>query len=197
MRLITKRVEELLVPPLPEYSYICDGEIKQSECKGSMIFRDPDYMLITPQDILESFSFYSILNRKLRGRKLKRWENYVSKYQIGIENLDTRIVLRENALLTIYVDGVTVCEVDGETVIKEYRVVGTNKNFEEELGSLKSIKPTLLIVNQRDPWFMLTAYRVLYITPELRKELSRLVGTSRIECDKIENEDNITICYIR
>ncbi|BFH73708.1 hypothetical protein SJAV_16520 [Sulfurisphaera javensis] len=196
VKLKTRNVEELLVPPLPEYSYICNGEIRQTECKGSLIFRDPDYILITPQDVLQSFSFQSIINKKLRGRKLERWKNYIVKYNLEIENKDMRVLLENSALLTVYVDGISVCEINGEVVMKEYRVVGSTKNFDEELKSLKNLNPSLILINQRDPWYMLTAYRVLYITPELRKELSQLVGLSRIECDKIEYNET-TICYIR
>jgi len=42
---------------------------------------------------------------------------------------------------------------------------------------------------------MLTAYRVTYITPDLKKELSKFVGISKIDCDKIEHEGT-TICYV-
>ena len=195
VKLITRKIEEIVVPPLPEYSYICEGELRQTQCKGSMIFRDPDFILITPQDILQSFSLHSVIDNKLRGRKLDRWETYLKKYNIELEGQDTRVLLENNALLTIYVDGLTVCEVNGEVVTKEYRIVGSSKNVEEELNSLKELKPSLIIVSQRDFWYMLTAYRVTYITPDLKKELSKLVGISKIDCDKIEHEGT-TICYV-
>ena len=194
-KLITRKIEEIVVPPLPEYSYICEGELKQTQCKGSMIFRDPDFILITSLDVLQSFSLHSIIDNKLRGRKLNRWETYLKKYNIELEGQDTRILLENNGLLTIYVDGLTVCEVDGEVVMKEYRIVGSGKNVEEELNSLKELKPNLITVSQRDFWYMLTAYRVTYITPDLRKALNKFVGISRIDCDKIEYEGT-TICYI-
>lgn len=195
VKLKPTKPEEVIIPPLPEYSYVCDGEIRQIECKGAMIFRDPDYILINPQDILQSFSFRAILDKKLRGRKLERWENYVSKYNIELEDVDTRVILENNALLTVYVDGLSVCDVNGETVIKEYRVIGTNKNYEDMLASLKNLNPHLIIVNQRDLWYVITAYRVLYITPELKKALTQLIGLTRLECNKIENNKTL-ICYI-
>lgn len=195
VKLIAKRVEEILVPPLPEYSYICGGEIKQSQCKGSIIFRDPDFILITSQEILESFSIRAIINNKLKGRKLQRWVGYIKKYDIELEGQDTRVLLEDNALLTIYVDGISVCDIDGEIVTKEYRIVGSDKNLDGNLKSLKGLKPDLILVTKRDFWTMLTAYKVIYITPDLRKALSKLVGLSRMECNSIEY-DNTTICYI-
>ena len=195
IKLIARKVEEIIVPPLPEYSYVCDGEIREAQCKGSMIFRDPDFILITPLDALQSFSLNSIISYKLRGRKLKRWEGYLKKYNIELEGTDTRVLLKNNALLTIYVDGLTVCEVDGEVVIKEYRIVGTDKNVDEGLNALKELKPDLITVSQRDIWYLLTAYKVVYITPELKRELSKFVGVKRIECDRIEYEET-TICYV-
>jgi len=195
VKLIARKVEEVIVPPLPEYSYICEGEIREAQCKGGMIFRDPDFILITPLDALQSFSLYSIINYKLRGRKLKRWENYLRKYNIELEGIDTRVLLKNNALLTIYVDGLTVCEVDGEVVIKEYRIAGTDKNVDEGLNALKELNPDLITVSQRDIWYLLTAYKVAHITPELKKALSKLVGVKRIECDKIVY-DETTICYV-
>lgn len=126
---------------------------------------------------------------------MDRWETYLKKYNIELEGQDTRVLLENNALLTIYVDGLTVCEVDGEVVTKEYRIVGSSKNVEEELNSLKELKPNLIIVSQRDFWYMLTAYRVTYITPDLKKELSKFVGISKIDCNKIEHEGT-TICYV-
>jgi len=60
---------------------------------------------------------------------------------------------------------------------------------------LKELKPDLITVSQRDIWYLLTAYKVIHITPELKKALSKLVGVKRIECDKIEYEETI-ICYV-
>lgn len=191
-KFVVKDVEEILIPPLPETSYICNNEIVQYECKGDIIYRDADYITITPQDVLSSFSLSYILEKKTKGRKLQRWKNYVNKYNIQLDNDDTWLLLRNNAILTLYVDGISVNDIDGEVVMKEYRIVGTGKNFDEEIKEVENVKPNLVVVSQKDIWYLITAYKIAYITPELRKALSKYVGVSRIECKEIK--DNI--CYV-
>ena len=194
MKLKTRRVEEIVIPPLPEYSYVCNGEIVSTTCKGTMIFRDPDFITLQPQDALTSFSINSLLSLKTRGRKYKRWSHYVSRYSISLDGKDFEFLLSLNGLLTIYVDGLDVCGVSGDVVYKEYRVVTTKKDFDEKLGKVIELKPHLVIVEERDLWIAINGYKVLYIEDELRKELSKLVGVSRLECKEVVEVGTTLVC---
>ncbi|BCU68959.1 hypothetical protein [Stygiolobus caldivivus] len=194
MKLKTKRVEEIIVPPLPEYSYICNGEIVTTECKGSMIFRDPDFITIQSQDVLSSFSISSIISMKTRGRKRERWNHYLIKYPLHLERDDTSFILSSNGFLTVYVDGIDICGISGDVVYKEYRVIASKKDFEDKLNEALKLRPNLVITEARELWSFVTAFRVLYIEQNLRKELEKILGVTRIECNEITSVDGTVIC---
>jgi hypothetical protein len=197
VKLKTKRVEEIIVPPLPEYSYVCNGEIVSTECKGSTIFRDPDFITIQPQDVLYSFSLSSIVSLKARGRKFRRWSHYLNSYHIQLEGADTSFLLSSNGFITIYVDGLDFCGISGDVVYKEYKVITTKKDYDQKLEEMLRVKPHLAITELRELWISITGYKVIYIDSTIRKELERVVGVTRIECNRIEERGCTTICEKR
>ncbi|MEM4001019.1 MAG: hypothetical protein QXW86_09775, partial [Saccharolobus sp.] len=68
MRLKITSIEDLFIPPLQEYSYLCNGIITDMKCKGMEIYRDSDFIAFTVNDILSSMSLQGLIKMKTRGR---------------------------------------------------------------------------------------------------------------------------------
>ena len=195
MKIRAKRVEELILPPLPEYTYICNSEMSQMRCKGSMIFRDPDYITIFPSDILTAFSLSGIISSKLRGRKYERWKGYIKKYGLELQSEDTRFLLSADSFLTIYVDGLDIDGTSGEAVIKEYKLISTDRIQEERVNETLKLKPHLVIVDKSGLWNSIYAYRVILIEERLRNALKQFIGVkTMLDCKETYSHEATLIC---
>ncbi len=189
--------EDVLIPPLQEYTYICGDMISENKCSGSLIFRDADYITVSMNDLVSSMSLQGAIRSKLRGRKLDRWLSYLSKYKIEVSPKEFSSVLKLGSVITLYVDGMDVDGVSGDSVIKEIRVVGTGYNFEKIVDGLSELSPRLITVQIRqNVWYMITSYTCLYIDQALRKKLQSFVNLRRLCCKKIEKREGMRICFM-
>ncbi len=196
MELKVEKPEEVLVPPLPEFSYVCGNELTETKCNGVCIFRDPDFLTFTSSEAVSTMSLQGIVRYKTRGRKQERWSNYLEKYKIALDGQEFSLSLKLNLVITIYVDGYEVNGVSGDAVVKEYRLVST-KRREESLGELLSLKPTLVTLKRHsDYWNLITAYKVSYVDKGLLKELQKLTGIKRAECNPLEVVQGVKVCYL-
>ncbi|BBG25466.1 hypothetical protein [Sulfuracidifex tepidarius] len=188
--------EDMLIPPLQEYTYICGDMITENKCSGSMIFRDADYITVNMNDLVSSMSLQGAIRSKLRGRKLDRWLSYLSKYKIEVSPKEFSSVLKLGSVITLYVDGIDVDGVSGDSVIKEIRVVGTGYNFEKIVDGLLELSPRLITVQVRQGvWYMITSYTCLYIDQALKKKLQSFVNLKRLSCKKIEEKEGTRVCF--
>lgn len=195
MKLKITNLEDLFIPLLPEYSYLCNGVITEAKCKGLEIYRDQDFITLTVNDVLSSMSLQGLIRMKSRGRKRERWLKYVSKYKLELESKEFASILKLGTLLTIYVDGYEIDGVEGDVVVKEFRISGTGTNTDHILKSLLEISPRLIISqNKHNIWYMITAYKVPYVDPQLRKVEKMILGADRLECKELIEEENTRIC---
>jgi hypothetical protein len=196
VELRVEKPEEVLVPPLPEFSYVCDNEITEAKCKGVCIFRDPDFLSFTSSEVVSTMSLQGIVRSKTRGRKLERWSNYLEKYKVALDGQEFSLSLKLNLVITVYVDGYEVNGVSGDAVVKEYRLVSTKKR-EDSLVDLLSLKPTLVTLRRHsDYWDLITAYKVTYVDKGVLKELQKLLGVKRMECQTLEVLQGVKVCYL-
>ena len=195
MKIRAKRVEELILPPLPEYTYICNGEMNRTVCSGNMIFRDPDYITIFPSDVLTAFSLSSIISLKLRGRKYERWKGYIKKYGLELQSEDTRFLLSTDSFLTIYVDGLDIDGTSGEVVIKEYKLISTEKIQEERVNVTMNLKPHLLVIDKSGFWKSIYAYKIVFMDEKLRNPLKQFIGVKTLlDCKETRTYVTTLIC---
>lgn len=195
MKLKINSIEDLFIPPLQEYSYLCNGIITEMKCKGLEIYRDQDFISFTVNDILSSMSLQGLIKMRSRGRKRDRWLRYISKYKIELEPKEFSTILKLGALFTIYVDGYDIDGISGDVAIKELRITGTGTNTDHIKKFLFDINPRLIIIqNKHNIWYMITAYKVSYIDPQFKKVESLTLGAYRLECQEIEEEMGTRIC---
>ncbi|WP_338604144.1 hypothetical protein V6M85_05780 [Sulfolobus tengchongensis] len=195
MKLKIINIEDLFIPPLQEYSYLCNGTITDTKCKGLEIYRDADFINFTINDILSSMSLQGLIKMKSRGRKRERWLRYITKYKMELEPKEFSTILRLGALLTIYVDGYEIEGNQGDVVVKEFRVSGTGSNTDHIRRMMFEIAPRLIIIqNKNNIWYMVTAYKVAYIDPQLKKIENLFINSYRLDCQELEEESNIRIC---
>ncbi len=194
--IIVQSPEDVIIPPLQELTFICKDIITETKCQGPTIFRDPDILSANPSDIISLMSIHSIVRYKVRGRKLERWENYINKYKINITAEEFSIILKLDALLTLYVDGYDFEGVSGDAVIKEFRLAKTTIN-DELIGELSMIKPNLIVIrNKLNYWNLISVYKVEYIDKSLAKEFSKLKGVKRLECNSIRKIGLTKVCIV-
>ncbi len=194
MELKIELPEDLIIPPLDEFSYVCDGEITSAKC-STAIFRDEDKIVATPYDIIYSISLENLIKNKTRGRKYNRWSYYVNKYKLSIEPIEFSTTLKTGAVMTIFVDGIDINGTFGDVVIKEFKVSGS-RNCEGIINKLIDINPRLIIVKKENFVFTVSAYKVVYIDKNLQNIMREFLGYKRMECEKIVIKDNTRICYI-
>lgn len=188
--------EDVIIPPLQELTFVCKDIISETKCQGPSIFRDPDILSAMPSDVISVMSIRSLVKYKARGRKLERWENYINKYKINISGEEFSLILKLDALLTLYVDGYDFEGVSGDAVIKEFRLAKTTVN-DELINELIKIKPNLIVIrNKLNYWNLISAYKVEYIDKSLAKAFSKLNGIKRLECSNIKNIDLTKVCTI-
>ena len=196
MYIIVESPEDVIIPPLQELTFICKNIMTETKCQGPSIFRDPDVLSAMPSDIISLMSIHSLVKYKARGRKLERWENYINKYKINISREEFSLILKLDALLTLYVDGYDFNGVSGDAVIKEFRLAKTMVN-DELITELSKIKPKLIVIrNKPNYWNLISAYKVEYIDKNLAKAFSKLNGVRRIECNDIRSIDSTKVCTI-
>jgi len=197
VELRTEIPEDLLIPPLPELSYICDGRLTESRCSGISIFRDQDFITATASDMVMNMSVAGLVRTKLRGRKRERWNSYLAKYKIEIEPREFTSILKTGSILTIYVDGIDLDEISGNVVVKEFRVTGVG-NSNGVVERLSELEPRLIVVETRgNLWFLVTAYKPVHIDVHLRKAIEKTLHVVRMECDELLRIGNGRICYLR
>lgn len=194
MELKVEKPEDLFIPPLGELTYLCNGEVTDTRCSSHTIFRDMDFITATPSDIIYAMSLHALIRSKTRGRKRDRWLSYIAKYKISLEPYEFSTIIKSGAFLTIYVDGIDIDEIYGDIVIKNFRVTGTG-NFENSLERLLEINPRLVIINKKDFWFIIDAYKVDYLDVNLRKVAEEFTGYKRMECKEIKTVRNSRICF--
>ncbi|MCH4815924.1 MAG: hypothetical protein QXY87_12120 [Saccharolobus sp.] len=195
MRLKITSIEDLFIPPLQEYSYLCNGIITDMKCKGMEIYRDSDFIAFTVNDILSSMSLQGLIKMKTRGRKRERWLRYISKYKMELEPKEFSTVLRLGALLTIYVDGYEIEGNQGDVVVKEFRVSGTGSNTDHIRKMLLELSPRLIVIqNKNNIWYVVTGYKVAFVDSQLKKIEKSFVNSDRMECSEIQEEYNTRIC---
>ncbi|NON62368.1 hypothetical protein [Acidianus sp. RZ1] len=188
--------EDVIIPPLSEFTFVCDKELSNSKCSERFIFRDMDLVSFSYSDVIYNMSLLSIVRSKTFGRKRARWLSYIKKYKISILPEEFSTIIRTNGLVTIYVDGYELDEVNGEAIIKEIKLVNTGRIQENSIEALTSIKPRLIVIsNLSNYWTSITAYKVTYIEQKLKGELSSLSSFKRMDCEKIELKQDTRICY--
>lgn len=195
MELRIEKPEDLFIPPLGEISYPCNGEITDTKCSSHSIFRDMDYITATPSDIIYSISLHSLIKNKTRGRKRDRWLTYISKYKLSLEPLEFSVIIRSGSLLTIYVDGIDIDEKYGDVIIKNFRVAGSG-NYESSFNKLLELSPRLVVINKKDYWFTIDAYKIDYLDANLKKAAEEFIGYKRMECKEIRIIKESRICII-
>jgi len=165
------------------------------KCKGMEIYRDPDFIAFTVNDILSSMSLQGLIKMKTRGRKRERWLRYISKYKLELEPKEFSTVLRLGALLTIYVDGYEIEGNQGDVVVKEFRVSGTGSNTDHIRKMLLELSPRLIVIqNKNNIWYVVTGYKVAFVDSQLKKIEKSFVNSDRMECSEIQEEYNTRIC---
>ncbi|MCY0849425.1 hypothetical protein [Sulfuracidifex metallicus] len=197
MELRVEESEDLLMPPLKEYTYICGDIVSETKCNGSLLFRDPDYVTLNMSDMIMSMSLQGALRSKLRGRKLDRWLSYVSKYRIEVNQKEFASVLKLSSVITLYVDGIDIDGISGDFAMKEIRVVGTGYNVDRIVDALVELTPRLITVQLRQGvWFMVTGYTSMFIDTAVKKKLFQFINISRMVCKKIISKEKTRICYL-
>ncbi len=197
MKLKVKTLEDLFIPPLKEFSYLCDGILSEVKCKGIEIYRDEDFISFNINDVLSSLSLQSLVRMKTRGRKRDRWLNYINKYKIELEPKEFSLILKLGALFTVYVDGYEIDGTQGDVVIKEFRVTGTGSNVEHIIKVLKEMTPRLIVHEiKQNIWYMITAYKVPYIDNQLKKLDKLFLNSDRLECKELNEDLEMRICRI-
>jgi hypothetical protein len=197
MELRVEESEDLLMPPLKEYTYICGDIVSETKCNGSLLFRDPDYVTLNMSDMIMSMSLQGALRSKLRGRKLDRWLSYVSKYRIEVNQKEFASVLKLGSVITLYVDGIDIDGISGDFAMKEIRVVGTGYNVDRIVDALVELTPRLITVQLRQGvWFMVTSYTSMFIDTAVKKKLFQFINIRRMVCKKIISKEKTRICYL-
>ncbi|MUN29404.1 hypothetical protein [Sulfuracidifex metallicus] len=197
MELRVEESEDLLMPPLKEYTYICGDIVSETKCNGSLLFRDPDYVTLNMTDMIMSMSLQGALRSKLRGRKLDRWLSYVSKYRIEVNQKEFASVLKLGSVITLYVDGIDIDGISGDFAMKEIRVVGTGYNVDRIVDALVELTPRLITVQLRQGvWFMVTSYTSMFIDTAVKKKLFQFINIRRMVCKKIISKEKTRICYL-
>ncbi|BDC19443.1 hypothetical protein [Acidianus sp. HS-5] len=194
MELKIELPEDLIIPPLDEFSYACNGEITNVKC-DAVIYRDEDKIIATPYDIIYSISLENLTKNKTRGRKYNRWTSYISKYKLSIEPIEFSTILKTGAIITIFADGIDINGTFGDVVIKEFKISGI-KNCEEIINTLKDINPRLIVIKKESFVFTISAYKVAYIDKNLQSAMKEFLGYKRMECEKLVIKNNTRICYI-
>jgi hypothetical protein len=197
MELRVEESEDLLMPPLKEYTYICGDIVSETKCNGSLLFRDPDYVTLNMSDMIMSMSLQGALRSKLRGRKLDRWLSYVSRYRIEVNQKEFASVLKLGSVITLYVDGIDIDGISGDFAMKEIRVVGTGYNVDRIVDALVELTPRLITVQLRQGvWFMVTSYTSMFIDTAVKKKLFQFINIRRMVCKKIISKEKTRICYL-
>lgn len=186
--------EDLVIPPLEEFSYICNGEVTKVKCNNT-IYRDEDKIIATPYDIIYSISLENLVRNKTRGRKYNRWSYYVNKYKLTIEPIEFSTIIRTGAIITIFVDGLDINGISGDVVIKEFKISGS-RDCEKIVDKLQDVNPRLIVVKKESFVFTISAYKVVYIDKNLQNIMKEFIGYKRMECEKLVIKDYTKICYI-
>lgn len=175
-------------------SYICDKEITDTKCYSHSIYRDTDYITVTPSDVIYSMSLNLLIRNKTRGRKRDRWLSYLYRYRLTLDPSEFSAIIKTGALLTIYVDGIDVDEKSGDVVIKNFRITGSG-SYENLLNKLLEANPRLVTINKKDYWFLIDAYKIDYLDLNLKKTVEEFIGYKRMECKEIKTIKELRICF--
>ncbi|ARM76082.1 hypothetical protein [Acidianus manzaensis] len=194
MDLKIEKPEDLFLPPLGEITYLCNGEVTDTKCSSTSIYRDVDYISITPSDVIYSITLSSIIKNKTRGRKRERWLSYLNKYKLILDPIEFSAIIKSGSLLTIYVDGIDIDERYGDIIIKDFRIAGSG-NYENSLNKIMETNPRLITINKKGYWFLIDAYKVDYLDLNLKRIAEDYIGYKRMECKEIRFLKESRICY--